>query len=35
MLYTTKIVINRAFWLLVLCQMLWAILAVGRVLAGA
>jgi hypothetical protein len=35
MLSTAKIVINRAFWLLILCQALWAFLAIGRVLAAA
>ena len=31
--YTAKIVINRALWLLAGCQICWAILAIGHVLA--
>jgi len=31
--HTSKIVINRALWLLAGCQVCWAILAVGQVLA--
>lgn len=33
--YTFKLVLNRAFWLLALCQVVWAVLAIGRVLAAA
>jgi hypothetical protein len=35
MLHTAKVVVNRAFWLLILCQALWAFLAIGKVLAAA
>ncbi len=35
MLHTARTVINRAFWLLILCQAMWAFLAIGRVLAAA